>query len=155
MTPPLLLAAALAATIPLRNPFWPVGYHGSNEAISDAPRAKAVVAAPAHEDDTRTSAATAAAAARSAADAPSDDRRWAKARKTLKVGGVLRVSGADARQAVAINGKIYADGDLVSVNHDGCRFTWRVQGVTDNKTLRLVRVRRRECDDEPKGTTGK
>lgn len=149
------LPILLAATIPLRNPFWPVGYHGSNEAISDAPRVKAVVAAPAHEDDTRTSAAAAAAAARPTADAPSADRRWAKARKTLKVGGVLRVSGADARQAVAINGKIYADGDLVSVNHDGCRFTWRVQGVTDNKTLRLVRVRLRECDDEPKGTTGK
>lgn len=147
------LPLLLAATIPLRNPFWPVGYHGSNEAISDAPRVR--VAAPAHEDDTRTSAAAAAAAAQSAADAPTDDRRWAKARKTLKIGGVLRVSGADARQAVAINGKIYADGDLVSVNHDGCRFTWRVQGVTDNKTLRLVRVRLRECDDEPKGTTGK
>ena len=47
------LPLLLAATIPLRNPFWPVGYHGSHEAISDAPRVKAVVAAPAHEDALR------------------------------------------------------------------------------------------------------
>ena len=38
MTPPLLLAAALAATIPLRNPFWPVGYSGEREPISEEPR---------------------------------------------------------------------------------------------------------------------
>ena len=34
------LPLLLAATIPLRNPFWPVGYHGSHEAISDAPRSR-------------------------------------------------------------------------------------------------------------------
>lgn len=145
----------LAATIPLRNPFWPVGFSGEREAIADAPRIKVAAEAPAAEDDTKTSvtAEAIAEAAQAADDAQATERRWVKARKSLRIGSVLTTSGADARQAVTINGGIYADGDLVSVNHDGYRFTWRVQGVTDNKTLRLLRVRLRERDDdEQKGT---
>lgn len=151
------LPILLAATIPLRNPFWPVGFLGDREAIADAPRVKVAVEAPAHEDDTKTSvtAEAIAEAAQAADDAQATERRWIRARKSLRVGSVLTTSGAGARQAVTINGGIYADGDLVSVNHDGYRFTWRVQGVTDNKTLRLVRVRLRERDDEQKGTDSK
>ena len=145
----LLLAAA---TIPLRNPFWPVGHPGEREAIADVPRIKVAVEAPSSDDDTKTSVSdeAIAEAAQAAADAQAAERRWAKARKSLKIGSVMRISGdEEARQAVTINGHVYADGDLVSSNHDGWRFTWRVQGVTENKTLRLVRIRARELD--PKG----
>ena len=142
----LLLAAA---TIPLRNPFWPVGHPGEREAIADTPRIKVAVEAPSSDDDTKTSVSdeAIAEAAQAADDAQAAERRWAKARKSLKIGSVMRISGdEEARQAVTINGHVYADGDLVSSNHDGWRFTWRVQGVTENKTLRLVRIRARELD---------
>lgn len=161
MTTPLLIAAALAATIPLRNPFWPVGYNGEREPISADPRFE--VSAPTEEEtrkDAETSVNPEAIAAAEAAEAASNDkgegRLWIAARKSLKIGGTLRVgSGADSRQAVTINGNIYADGDLVSANVDGLRFTWRVKGLTETGTLRLQRIRMRELEEpsEDKGET--
>lgn len=143
----------LAATIPLRNPFWPIGHIGTREPIVDAPRVKIAAEAPVSDEDTETSitAESISEAAREADDAQTAERRWIKARKSLRIGSILKMSGARTRQAITINGGIYADGDLVSVNHEGYRFTWRVKEVTDSKTLRLIRVRIRECDEEPKG----
>ncbi len=145
----------LAATIPLRNPFWPIGHVGTREPIVDAPRVKVASEAPATDEDTKTSitAESIAEAAREADDAQAVERRWVKARKSLRIGSILKMSGTRSRQAITINGGIYADGDLVSVNHEGYRFTWRVKEVTDSKTLRLIRVRIRECDEEPKGNS--
>ena len=40
-----------------------------------------------------------------------------------------------------LNGLAYGDGDLISVNHNGHRFTWRVKGLTNRDTIKLVRVR--------------
>ena len=149
----LILAAA---TIPLRNPFWPVGYRGTPEPISDEPRIRvAADASAAAEDDSKTSASVEAlaAAARDSNDAQAMERRWISARKSLRVGGaMMKSSGEKSRQSIAINGFIYGDGDLVSVNHDGWRFTWRVKKLTENKTLQLVRVRARELEEETQGT---
>ena len=47
------------------------------------------------------------------------------------------------------------NGDLISVNHEGHRFTWRVQGLTEGATLRLIRVRARDVDDDIKGENDK
>ncbi len=153
----------LVASIPLRNPFWPVGYHGEMEPIVDTVAVQQT-AETAVEEEKQTSAAEAAAAlaaAAAAAAAQEEDesvellRRWVRARKALKVGGAMKFGSEDGtrRQAVSINGNIYGDGDLVSINHDGYRFTWRVQGLTNNKTLRLIRVRARELEQGLK--TGK
>ena len=155
MTGAILLLAA--ATIPLRNPFWPVGYRGTPEPIDDEPRVRvaADASAAAAEDDAKTSASVEAiaAAARDADDAQAMERRWIRARKSLRVGGlVMKTAGDENRQSIAINGLIYGDGDLVSVNHDGWRFTWRVKKLTENKTLQLVRVRARELEEEAQGT---
>ena len=46
-----------------------------------------------------------------------------------------------------INGLAYGDGDLVSVSHNGRRFTWRVKGLTNKDTIKLVRVRARTIED--------
>ena len=56
---------------------------------------------------------------------------------------------------MTINGNIYADGDLVSANVNGLRFTWRVKGLTETGTLRLQRIRMREIEEpsEDKGET--
>ena len=40
-----------------------------------------------------------------------------------------------------INGKVYADGDLISFTHDSRRYTWRIEGLSDKNRLKLVRVR--------------
>ena len=150
MTPILFLA--LLATIPLRNPFWPIGYAGDREAIVDEPRVK--ITAPsedAQEEDTKTSVTAEAIAAAEAEEAEGEqglDRLWIKARKALKIGSTLKIGGNLRRQAVTINGKIYADGDLVSFNHNGYRFTWRVRELTDNNTLKLLRVKARELETE-------
>ena len=50
----LILAAA---TVPLRNPFWPVGHRGTPEAIGDEPRVRVAAgqAAAEEEDRSRTS----------------------------------------------------------------------------------------------------
>ena len=148
----LLLATALLATIPLRNPFWPVGYTGEREAIVDEPHVKvAATTEETAEEDTKTSVtaeAIAAAEAEAADNGQGLDRLWIKARKALKIGSTLKAGGEDGRQAVTINGKIYADGDLVSFNHNGYRFTWRVKQLTENNTLKLLRVKARELETE-------
>ena len=150
-----LLSIALFATIPLRNPFWPVGYTGEREAIVDEPRIK--LAAAAEEtaaEDTQTSVtaeAIAAAEAEAADNGQGLDRLWIKARKALKIGSTLKLGGNDGRQAVTINGKIYGDGDLISFNHNGYRFTWRIRQLTDNNTLKLLRIRARELGTETEG----
>ena len=148
----LLLATALLATIPLRNPFWPVGYTGDREPILDEPHVKIAAASEdSTEEDTKTSVTAEAIAAAEAEEADNGqglDRLWIKARKALKIGSTLKAGGEDGRQAVTINGKIYADGDLVSFNHNGYRFTWRVKQLTENNTLKLLRVKARELETE-------
>ena len=148
----LMLATA---TIPLRNPFWPVGYRGTPEPIDDEPHIRvAVENLLSSDEDTKTSASVEAlaAAARDANGSQEMERRWIRARKSLRIGGMMKSAGEKNRQSISINGFIYGDGDLISVNFDGYRFTWRVKKLTENKTLQLVRIRVRELEEETKET---
>ena len=149
----IALTLMIAATIPLRNPFWPVGYHGEREPISEKPRIQ--IKAPsenASEEDTKTSVtaeAIAAAAEESADESQYTQRLWINARKSLKIGGTMRTQDEKgSHQSITINGRIYADGDLLSCNHDGRRFTWRVKNLTEGGTLKLVRIRVRDLEEE-------
>lgn len=148
-------ALLLAATLPLRNPFWPIGYEGEREIITDEPRVQVKAPAdPAAADaDTQTSGKAAALAAADESDGDTYTRRvWIAARKTLRIGGTLSLDGDTKRQAITINGRIYCDGDYISVNHDSRRFTWRVKGLTDSGTLKLQRIRYRVLEQtEDKG----
>ena len=54
---------------------------------------------------------------------------------------------------MVINGKVYADGDLISITHDSRRFTWRVEGLSDKSKLKLVRIRAKYL--EKPGEAGK
>ena len=147
----VLIPIALAATIPLRNPFWPVGHVGEREPITDKPKIEIkTTSETASEEDTKTSVtAEAIAAANEAADDQQyASRLWIAARKELKIGGTMRTKDDNgSHQSVTINGRIYADGDLISFNHEGRRFTWRVKNLTEGGTLKLVRVRVREIED--------
>lgn len=147
----VVLPLLIAATIPLRNPFWPVGYIGEREAISEKPRIqiKGQVETTA-EEDTKTSVTAEAIAAAEEAndDTQYKDRLWISARKSLKIGGTMRTQGEKgSHQSVTINGRIYADGDLVSANFNGRRFTWKVKNLSEGGTLKLQRVKFRELEE--------
>ena len=80
---------------------------------------------------------------------------WDAARAALKFGGrvKLREGEEHANSSVVINGKVYADGDLISITHDSRRFTWRVEGLSGKNKLKLVRLRAKYI--EKPGEAGK
>ena len=133
----------IIAAIAVRNPFWPIGFEGEREIISAEPKVDVSVATATTDEDT----ATAGAVARSSQTI--SDRHWSEARKTLKTSGITVVTGQDGtrRQCIMLNGLAYSDGDLVSVNHNGRRFTWRVKGLTEKDTVKLVRIRAKTIEE--------
>ena len=146
----LILPLFIAATIPLRNPFWPIGYIGEREAISDKPKIEVkTTAESANEEDTKTAVnAESIAAAEEADDNQCGNRLWIQARKALKIGGTMRTKDKEgSHQSVMINGKIYADGDLISMNLDGKRYTWKVKNLTEGGTLKLQRIKCRDLEE--------
>lgn len=144
MTASILILAALA----VRNPFWPIGYEGEREVISSEPKVEVQTVTGQDGEETATAATAAALAATSQQISA---RSWQEARKTLRITGTTVVTDRQTlsqRQSVIINGNTYGDGDLISTNHDGHRFTWRVRGLTDGATLKLERVRVKELEDD-------
>lgn len=138
------------AAIAVRNPFWTIGYEGVREEISAEPKVE-VTTTVTDGEDTAT-AATAAALARKSQVVST--HHWAEARKTLHITGTTTVTANNGtkRHGVIINGYTYGDGDLISTNHEGRRFTWRIQGLTEGATLKLIRVRAKDIEeDESKG----
>ena len=70
---------------------------------------------------------------------------WRKAMKALKIGNpaVITTQDGKTRSTISINGNIYVDGDLMSVTHEGIRFTWRIKGLAGGEKLRLERIKAR------------
>ncbi len=132
-------------------------------AAEKAAKEKAAAAAKAAAEKAAAEKAAAQKAAREAAARAEAERRkreitdkhWEAARAALKLGGRVKLREDDALQntSVVINGKVYSDGDYVSITHDSRRFTWRVVGLTDRNTLKLVRVRAKYL--EKPGESGK
>lgn len=140
----------LLAGIAVRNPFWPIGYEGEREEISADPKVEvqSVIGADGEEIAT---AATAAALAASSQQISA--RSWQEARKTLHITGTTVFTDRQTlrqRQSVIINGNTYGDGDLISINHEGHRFTWRVRGLTEGATLKLERIRVKALEEDIK-----
>lgn len=147
-------AILILAAIAVRNPFWPIGYEGVREVISAEPVVEVKNTTTTTEEDTAT-AAMAAMAAQSSQTISA--RQWVEARKSLRISGLVIVTENDGtkRQCAMINGLAYGDGDLISTNHNGRRFTWRVEGLTKGATIKLKRVRAKKIDDEPAPTEQK
>ncbi|MCQ2392236.1 MAG: hypothetical protein MJ240_12505, partial [Kiritimatiellae bacterium] len=121
-------------------------------AAEEAAKRKAAEEAAAKAKAEAEAKAAAEAAAEAAKPKVIPAEQWIAARRTLKIGNpaVFRLANGATRASISINGHIYVDGDLISVNHDGCRFTWRVGGITDAvSTLKLIRVRARFLDSAP------
>ena len=79
---------------------------------------------------------------------------WDAARAALKFAGRVKLrEDANENSSVVINGKVYADGDLISITHDSRRFTWRVEGLSGKSKLKLVRIRAKYI--EKPGEAGK
>ena len=118
-------------------------------AITAAERAARAAAEKAAQEAAEKAAAEKAAKEAAARAAAERKRReitgahWEAAKAALKFGGRVKVREDDVLQntSIVINGKVYADGDLVSFTHDSRRYTWRVEGLTDRNTLKLVRLR--------------
>ena len=136
----LLIFAAIA----VRNPFWPLGYDGVREVISSTPIVDVSAAEQNSSADDTTTAGKSAAISKSITG-----KHWTEARKALRIGGIVKVKNQDGsiRQSVMINGLVYGDGDLVSTNVNNRRFTWRIQGLTEGATLKLIRVRAKFIND--------
>ena len=140
----MLIAAAVAATTPVRDPFWPAGYEGERRTISAELRHERAAEKAEEPKPAVTNVAE-------KAEAPQTDEleraramagRWSAALKTLRFGGAIQAQGADAKagMAVLINGRAYAEGDVVRTEHEGYRFAWRVVKSDAERKLKLSRV---------------
>lgn len=127
----------LIAAIAVRNPFWPIGFEGEQQVISSEPTVDVNPIAEETSDDTVT-AVTVASVSKTITG-----KHWIEARKSLRIGGIATVTNPDGskRQSVMINGLVYGDGDYISANLYNRRFTWRVKGLTEGATLKLIRIR--------------
>lgn len=115
----LLLSASAAAEAPGRDPFWPVGYipkaeeEVEVEEVPAKPTSPILVTIP------------------KAPSKPKPD--WARARRHLRVSGFAE--SGDGR-ACFINGRLVAEGELVTLDLDGYRYTWKVAKVDRDPALR-------------------
>jgi len=169
----LLAATCLAAEERVRNPFWPQGFEGMRYPISAQPRyptrpdsaLEAALLPPTLKPGETLKTVTNSIGrvmqvvesenetnpTDGAARTPQqvEDDQWKTARQLLHHANTLSFEeGGRRRQSVVINGRVYADGDLVSVNSEANRFTWIVRGVTTNGTLRVERLKKRMLSDE-------
>ena len=152
----LLLAAAMAATAPVRDPFWPVGYEGTRRVISAEPRLSASEepkgedAKPEGIENLGASKTNVVASATDPAEEWARraeearlklemDNRWNTAVKELRFGGVVKMQ--KGLSAVLINGKARTEGDYVRLDHEGYRFIWRVARSETERKLKLDRVK--------------
>ena len=168
LVPILLVAAASSqpsqqthpsqpAGTAVRNPFWPIGYEGKRESITSEVRVVPKKPEQIQKERESVSAKVRAAAAEAAAKARAEaaerekivtEEHWTEAYKSLRIGGRVRAKMDDGHEtsSVIINGKTYGDGDLISVTQGKNRFTWRLRGLTDGKTVRLDRVAARHLE---------
>ena len=120
------------------------------KAAQDA-AAKAAAAKDAAARDAAAKEAAEKAAKEAAAKAEAERKReigsedWKKAMKSLKIGNpaVITTQDGKTRSTISINGNIYGDGDLMSVTHEGIRFTWRIKGLAGGEKLKLERLKAR------------
>ena len=130
----------------VRNPFWPIGYEGTREAITSEVRV--VPKKPEQIQKERESVSAKARAEAAEWEKIVTEEQWTAAYKSLRIGGRVRAKMDDGHEtsSVIINGKTYGDGDLISVTQGKNRFTWRLRGLTDGKTVRLDRVAARHLE---------
>ena len=174
LIPVLLLAAfpsqptqsAQLSGTAVRNPFWPIGYEGKRESITSEVRVVPKKPEQIQKERESVSAKVRAAAAEAAAKARAEaaerekivtEEQWTAAYKSLRIGGRVKAHADDGREAssIVVNGRVYGDGDLISVTHGKNRFTWRVGKLVDGRTVRLNRVAARHLGGDARKNDSK
>jgi len=145
----------------VRNPFWPIGYEGKREVITPevriVPKKPEQILQERESASAKVRAAAAAAAEKARAEAAERERivtseHWAAAYRALRFGSrvkALAEEGGREASSIVVNGKVYANGDLISFTHGKNRFTWRVAQLVDGRTVRLDRVAARHLGKTP------
>ena len=150
----------------VRNPFWPIGYEGTRESITSEVRVVPKKPEQIQKERESVSAKVRAAAAEAAAKARAEaaerekivtEEQWTEAYKSLRIGGRVKAHADDGREAssIVVNGRVYGDGDLISVTHGKNRFTWRVGKLVDGRTVRLNRVAARHLGGDARKNDSK
>ena len=173
----ILLAAAIVATAPVRDPFWPVGYEGKRHVISAESRRVArqsigveggslatngegrVVSGATGDEESDAAELAARAAVEAARIAAAEEEarkaaemaeRWNAALKSLRFGGSVNMLAGDGQSSgmsVLVNGRARSEGDYVRTDHDGYRFIWRVGRSDAGRKLVLNRVKAISLDE--------
>ena len=119
----------------------------AKEAAARAAAKEAAAKEAAAKVATEKAAQEAAAKAKAEAERKREISRedWKRAMKSLKIGNpaVITTQDGKTRSTISINDNIYGDGDLMSVTHEGIRFTWRIKGLAGGEKLKLERLRAR------------
>ncbi len=94
----------------MRDPFWPVGY------VPVAQRQKPVEAKPVKPPPP-------APVRKVVAEAPKPVVDWEAARKSLQFSGFAEANGV---RSFFVNGRLVSEGETISRDYLGLRYTWRV-----------------------------
>jgi len=135
----VLLCCALAAStgladppaLPVRDPFWPIGYQPPKPAAEPTPAEKEpALAAPPEPPAVK----------------PISEEDWAEARKSLVISGYTQSVRPDTGERIShvmINRRTYSSGDTVATTRLNTRFTWLLEAITGRDlTLKPVEATR-------------
>lgn len=99
----------------LRDPFWPAGFSPTSEKQEEEVKAIEIE-----------QAAQAA-----------DEELWITLQKQLRIAGVMAFGD---KKMATVNNKNVQVGDMVSVQHEGREFRWKVSEITENNRVRFSRL---------------
>ena len=108
LLPPLLALGSTADELPVRDPFWPVGYAPAPE----KPTQEIAVKTPPKPQPVKR-----------VVEPPKPVVDWKAARGALKVSGYAEAKGI---RRCFVNGKLVSEGETVTLAHTGLRYAWRV-----------------------------
>lgn len=122
LLPPLLALGAMAGELPVRDPFWPVGY--------EPPKQEIAVKTPPKPEPVKP-----------VVEPPKPVVDWKAARGALKVSGYAEANGI---RRCFIDGKLVSEGETVNLVHQGLRYAWRLVRIAplpSNSLFEEVNVR--------------
>ena len=111
LLPTLLARGATAAELPVRDPFWPVGYAPAPE----KPTQEIAVKTPPKPQPVKR-----------VVEPPKPVVDWKAARGALQVLGYGEANGI---RRCFVDGKLVSEGETVTVTHKGLRYAWRVARI--------------------------
>lgn len=119
LLPPLLALGAMADELPVRDPFWPVGYAPAPE----KPTQEIAVKTPPKPQPVKR-----------VVEPPRPVVDWKAARGALKVSGYGEANGI---RRCFVGGRLVSEGETVSLTLNGLRYAWRVTRIAPDPARNL------------------